>query len=144
MKKAVHLAIVGLIKAGSATPSREAAEALVEAAVAAGKIPAAFRRMQREWVVFKRKYMQIGTAVVHEIFDFSHTAVLLSFHEEKGTPYQIQSSARHYVIVSRDDDGEIQIEEANVKVAKRFATRSAGQFGKAIEDLRGYSRFGSA
>lgn len=112
-----------------------AAYALVAQAAKAGKLPAAFDDM--EWGRSgKERGHRIGDARHHEIYDFTHSAVLVCVRSVEGTRYGQKTTDKSYYLVSKAGRG-VKVAEANKAVAAKAAKAAGNTLGLAVAVCQG-------
>lgn len=114
-----------------------AASALIQQAVAKGKIPAAFDSMK--WVRINSRIgnKRIGEALHHEVYDCTAdgAAALVCLRSVEGTKYGQKTTEKRYVIMRKHGRG-IRVTDAPKAVAAK-AAKATNKLGEALEICTG-------
>ncbi len=102
-----------------------AARALIVTASTAGKIPRAHDTLYRD-----RKGRWDGSALHHEIYDFTASAVLVCLRETEGSKYGVKTVSKEYKIVRRCGRG-VTVQDAP-KASAAKAAKTTAALGDAI------------
>ena len=107
-----------------------AAMALINAAEKKAVIPAAY-----DDIAFDRKKRADGTALHHELFDFSRNASIICIRRTEGTRYGVKTLSKTYVLIE-SYRRKITAREISIPVAK-YAKMSILHYGDIIAIAQG-------